>query len=53
MRWESQQRDQLRYLLGPIKGLELVHPNIYPMDELQEYMKGQGLQIPNYKIAKT
>lgn len=28
-----------------IQSFELAHPNIYPIDELQEYMKGAFLQI--------
>lgn len=36
-----------------IQKFELVHPNIYPFDELLELMKGLVLQIQNYWISMT
>ena len=29
------------------------HPNIYPIDELLEFMKGPVIQIQNYRISMT
>lgn len=34
-----------------IQGSELTYPNIYPIDELMECMKGLVLQIQNYKLS--
>lgn len=34
-----------------IQSFELAPPNIYPIDELQEYMKGTVLQIEKYRIS--
>ena len=36
-----------------IQGFELTHPNIDPIDELLECMKGLFLQIQNYRISRT
>ena len=36
-----------------IQGFELAHPNIYPINELLECMKGLVLQIQNYRISMT
>jgi hypothetical protein len=36
-----------------IQGFELAHPNIYPIDELLEGVKGPVPQIQNYKISMT
>ena len=36
-----------------IQGFELAHPNIYPIYELLECMKGLVLQIQNYRISMT
>ena len=33
------------------EGSELTYPNIYPIDELMECMKGLVLQIQNYRIS--
>ena len=35
------------------QGFELVHPNIYPIHELLEHLKGLVLQIPSYRISMT
>lgn len=39
------QAGQLKYLSGPDIGLCMAYPNIYPINELLEYLKGQFLQI--------
>ena len=31
----------------------MVHPNIYPIHELLEHLKGLVLQIPSYRISMT
>lgn len=36
-----------------IRDFELVHPNIYPTDELLEQMKQQVLQIQSYRLSMT
>lgn len=36
-----------------IQGFELVHLNIYPIDELLAYIKGPVLQIQNYRTSMT
>ena len=36
-----------------IQGFQLVHPNIYPIIDLLECMKGLVLQIQNYRISMT
>ena len=36
-----------------IQAFELIHPNIQPIDELLECMKGLVLQIPSCKISMT
>ena len=33
------------------QGSELVHPNIHPIDELQECVKGLGLQIQSLRSS--
>ena len=38
----SPRADQLRHLSGP----ELIHPNIYPVDELLVFIKGPGPTDP-------
>ena len=36
-----------------IQGFELAHPNIYPICELLEHMKGLDLQNPSFSISMT
>ena len=36
-----------------IQGFELAHPNIYPINELLECMKGLVLQIQNPRVSMT
>ena len=36
-----------------IQDFELAHPNIYPIDELLEYMKGLVLQIQTHRVSMT
>jgi hypothetical protein len=36
-----------------IQGFELANANIYPIDELLEYMKGWVRQIQSYRISMT
>ena len=36
-----------------IQGFKMVHPNIYPTDELPEYMKEPVLQIQSCRISMT
>jgi hypothetical protein len=35
------------------KGFEFIYPNIYPMDELLECIKGPALLIQTYRISMT
>ena len=42
---ESWQADQLSYLPGPEQSFELAHPNIDPIYDLLEHVKGPVLQI--------
>ena len=36
-----------------IQGSGMAQPNIYPINELLEYMKGPVLQIQNHRISMT
>lgn len=36
-----------------VQGSKLSHQNIYPIYELQEHMKGLGMQIQGYRIFMT
>lgn len=45
--------DQLRHLQAQIQDVELVHLNIYLIDEQLESMKRLALQIQNYRISMT
>jgi hypothetical protein len=36
-----------------IQGLKLANPNIYPIDELLEYMKRPALQTQNNRFSMT
>lgn len=36
-----------------IRGFELAHPNIYPIYELLEHVKGPVLQIQSFRISMT
>jgi hypothetical protein len=36
-----------------IRGFELAHPNIYPICELQECVKGQVLQNHSHRLSMT
>ena len=36
-----------------LNNFELVYPNIYPIYELLEHMKGLVLQIQSYRISMT
>ncbi|XP_051002927.1 coiled-coil domain-containing protein 172 [Acomys russatus] len=43
----------LKKFSGPDPGFDLVHPNIYPSDELLESTKGPLPQIHNYRTSMT
>lgn len=50
---ECRWADQLRHLQAQIQGIELVHLNIYLIDEQLERMKGPAPQIQNYRLSVT
>jgi hypothetical protein len=53
VRWRGEGSLLMSQSLGVIHGFELAHPNIYPIDELTDYMKGLVLLIQNNRIFVT
>lgn len=43
-KWENRWADQLSYSPGPDQNFELAYPNIYPVYELLNHMKGPVLK---------
>ena len=51
--WRAGRLTSLATLKAQIQGFELVHPNIYPIYDLLECVKGPVFQIQSCRISTT